>query len=149
MASIRNPQLRVESLDGDSPRRRVVVTYELEAIPDEPLVGRELVERVTVHSVDEHDAAVRPNPRPVADRTEDVICEPLVPRRAEFVVHRTALDVNQDWWSSGPGGEVQPIAEWSDHIAADISLSSSGRIVAQATTPTVTGSWGALGEAID
>lgn len=150
VASIRNSELRVELLDGDAPRRRLVVAYELDVDPGERLVGREFAERITVHAVDEHDAAVRPDSQPVIEWSGSVICEPgVTERQAEFIVHRTALDVNQDWWSSGPGGEVQPIAEWSDHLVADVSLSVSGRIVTQTTTPTITGSWGALGEAME
>ena len=150
VVSILNSELRVESLDDGSPRRRLVVEYDIDVDSDDRLVGRELAERISVHAVDQHDAAVRPRPQPVVERTANVTCESgVTDRRAVFTLHRTALDVNQDWWSSGPGGEVRPIAEWTDHLAADISLSVSGRLVAQAMTSTVSGSWGALGEALE
>lgn len=147
---IRNPQIRIEPVGDGSARRRVVVTYGVDVDVADVVVDHDFAEHITVHAVDEHDAPARPDPQPVAERSDTMTCQlGTTERRVEFVVHRTSLDVSQDWWSSGSGGEVQPIAEWLDHLAADITLSSSGICVAQATTPTVTGSWGALGETLD
>lgn len=63
---------------------------------------------------------------------------------SEAVVDRVDLDVEQDDWRSTPGGDV-PIAEWLDHLIAEIALSDGSSVVASATTPVVTGSWGPLG----
>lgn len=147
MANIREPVLSVESVPEHASRREVRVVYELVLEPENHLVGREVEERIAVHAVDEHDAAVRPQRDPIVVWTSSFTGVAGVDRReASEIVEQTALDVVKDWWSSGPGGEVRPIAEWSDHIAADISLSTNGRVVASVTTPTVTGSWGPLGD---
>ena len=100
---------------------------------------------VTVHAVDEHDSAVPPDPRPFVETHGSFTAAPA-DRAVEFLVDASVLDVQPDWEARTPDGETRPIAEWSDHVAADITLSTSGRVVATATTPTVTGSWGALGE---
>lgn len=66
--------------------------------------------------------------------------------RAEQVVHRVLLDVEQDWWSTGNGGETVPIAEWPDYLVANIRIEIDDAVVAEALTPVVSGSWGALGD---
>ena len=67
--------------------------------------------------------------------------------RFEQVVPRADLDVEQDWWRTGQGGEVEPIGEFVDHIHAVITIRDEvGRLLVQAETPTVTASWGALGD---
>ena len=150
MATIREPLLAVGKVTGHPSRRSVTVTYALDLDTDDHLLGHDIIERVVVHAIDEHDAAVRPDRRPVAERTATFEGRAGAQRRtADFIVEQTALDVQQDWWSSGPGGEIRPIAEWPDHIIADISLSTSGRVVAQVQTPTVTGSWGPLASGTD
>ena len=121
----------------------VTVTYELDVGPADLSAGRELVERVVVHAVDEHDAAVRPSGAPVLDVSEALALSAGRHRRVvERAVRRIDLDVEQDWWSSGQGGETIPIAEWADHLAAEVSILVDGRAVAVVGTPTVTGSWG-------
>lgn len=145
MADIRDPVLTIGPVEGDDRYRLAVVTYTLALEPGGRLVDRPVDERVSLHAVDEHDAAVRPDSRPFAERLHAYPGRPgSTERRVEIVVAREALDVQQDWWSSGPGGETQPIAEWPDHIAADIVLSRDSRVIAAVTTPTVTGSWGLL-----
>lgn len=147
MAALLDPVLSIEAIEGDPRRRLATVRFALELDPDDHLVGQEVEELVRLHAVDEHDAAVRPDTRPIAEERTSYAGRPGRDRRVvEFVVDRSDLDVQQDWWSSGPGGETRPIAEWPDHVAADIVLSRSGRVVATVTTPTVTGSWGVLAE---
>jgi hypothetical protein len=60
------------------------------------------------------------------------------------VVNEVDLDVEEDLWRSTPGGN-QPIAEWLDHLVADISLADGDDVVSEGTSPVVTGSWGPLG----
>lgn len=150
MATIREPLLTVERVAGRPAKRAVRVSYELLLNPADHLVDHEIDERIVVHAIDEHDAVARPDPRPLMDRCTTFRGMVGTHRRiAEFIVDQTTLDVQQDWWSSGPGGEIQPIAEWPDHVSADIALEVSGHVVARVTTPTVTGSWGPLGDGSD
>lgn len=145
VAELRDPVLTIGQVEGDDRHRLAIVTYTLELEPSDHLVDRPVDERVRLHAVDEHDAAVRPESRPIAVRHHSYPGRAgSTARRVEMVVTRDALDVQRDWWSSGPGGETRPIAEWPDHIAADVVLSRCGRVVASVTTPTVTGSWGLL-----
>jgi hypothetical protein len=147
MSTFFDPTLTVEPVADHDAQRRLRVVYELDLKPGDRLIGQTIGEHVVVHAVDEHDAAAFPAREPVAEQHATFVgATGLQRREVEFTVHRSALDVQQDWWSSGPAGEVRPIAEWPDHIAADIHLSLSGHVVAETTTRTVTGSWGALGE---
>jgi hypothetical protein len=61
-------------------------------------------------------------------------------------VHRADLDVERDWWRVNEGGGFEPIAEFVDHLVARVTLRVDGLIVATAVSPTITGSWGALGD---
>ncbi|MEL6890930.1 MAG: hypothetical protein AAFP84_05000 [Actinomycetota bacterium] len=150
MTSVRDPVLTIGRLDDDEQHRRATISYALELETDGRLAGHHIDELVRLHAVDEHDAAVHPDSRPIAEHHDSYA--PAVgtnERAVELVVERDQLDVQRDWWSSGPGGETRPIAEWPDHVAADIVLSRSGRVVATAMTPTVTGSWGILADDTD
>lgn len=145
MATLFEPSLTIESIEGDPRRRRATVRFELGLGPDDDLVGQEIEELVRLHAVDEHDAVARPDMRPIAERRTTSPGSPgRHARTVEFVVDRADLDVQEDWWSSGPGGETRPIAEWPDHVAADVTISVGGQIVISITSPTVTGSWGVL-----
>jgi hypothetical protein len=68
------------------------------------------------------------------------------PRELTTDVHRVDLDVEQDWWRINEGGGFEPIAEFVDHLVARVMLRVDGIIVAMAVSPTITGSWGALGD---
>lgn len=147
MAALHDPVLSIDAIEGDPRRRLVTVRFALELDTDDHLVDHEIEQLVRLHAVDEHDAAVRPDTRPIAEhRTTFVGRAGRDDREVDFAVDRADLDVQQDWWSSGPGGETRPIAEWPDHIAADVVLSRLGRVVATVTSPTVTGSWGVLAQ---
>ncbi|MGF1597915.1 MAG: hypothetical protein ACFCVK_13445 [Acidimicrobiales bacterium] len=146
MPTINEPTLTVRPVDGRPGQRRVVVDYELACEPDDPMAGAEAVEHVLVHAVDEHDAAVRPAGGPVLELQDRLVLTPGRRRRTlEGLVDRVDLDVQQDWWSTDHGGSPQPIAEWLDHLTAEIRLRVADEPVVGATTPVVTGSWGALG----
>lgn len=150
MATIREPVLSVQHVAGHEAQRCVRVEYDLVCEPADHLVDQEIIERILVHAVDEHDAAVRPNPDPIAQRKETFVGNAGTEHRSvEFIVHRSDLDVQRDWLSTDADGELRPIAEWSDHIAADVKLTAFGRIVNEATTPIVTGSWGPLSDSSD
>ena len=147
MAELIDPVLSIETIEGDPRHRRATVRFSLGLASDDELVGQEIEEFVRLHAVDEHDAVARPNMRPIAEhRTTSTARPGRHVRIVEFVLARSDLDVQEDWWSSGPGGETRPIAEWPDHVAADVALSRSGEVVTSATTPTVTGSWGVLAD---
>ncbi len=146
MVELRDPELTVETVDEHPGQRRVRVRYALVCEPGDRIVDREIGERISVHAIDEHDAAVRPTREPIVESTDVFTAgEGTTPRDIDWVCRRVDLDVQQDWWSSSPGGDPIPIAEWRDHIVADVTLSMSGRVVAQVRTPVVTGSWGAIG----
>lgn len=144
--TISNAVLSIGEVEGHPGERSLHVVYHLSCAPSDPAVGRTLVESVVVHAVDEHDAPALPRRVPIAEvRAAVTISAGTEHRSVRTIVQRTDLDVEQDWWSSSQSGEPNPIAEWLDHIAADVALHDEGELVAQATTPTVTGSWGALG----
>lgn len=136
---IRDPELRVETVDDRPGCRRLVVEFDV----DDVLPSRHET-TVVVRPVDLGDAPTMP---------AHLHCE-LAPAisstgrvRFEQVVPRIDLDVEQDWWRTGQAGEVEPIAEFADHLHAVISIHDpSGRCVAEAETPVVTASWGALGD---
>ena len=144
MTRILNQRLEIDELPADAGRCLVRVAYEVEVAAGDPAAERAVDERIVLRAVDEHDAAVRPTPEPVVE-TNDTFTAAVgrTMRRVERPVRRIDLDVEQDWWSSGSGGETIPIAEWPDHLAADITLAIDDRSIAHVTTPTVTGSWGA------
>lgn len=122
------------------------MAYDIVCDPDDPAVGSTMVEHVVIHAVGEHGTATQPRRTPILDSEETLIATPGTNRRTlEHVVHRVDLDVQQDSWSTDHGGGIIPMAEWVDHIAADIRLDVAGAVAAETTTPTVTGSWGALG----
>lgn len=146
MATIHDLRLTVARVEGHPATRHLRVEYELELGPHDPAIGRDVVERVLVHAVDEHDAAVAPTDRPVVDVRSSFLAQPgRSHRSAEATVHRLALDVEGDWWGTGLGGEAVPIAEWLDHLVGEVRLAIDGEELAASTTPVVTGSWGVLG----
>lgn len=144
--TISNPTLTVQGVAGHPGQRRVCVAYDMVCDPNDPAVGRTVVEQVVIHAVGEHGTETQPQRMPILDSEETLIAAAGTNRRAvEHVVNRVDLDVQQDSWSTDHGGGIIPMAEWVDHIAADIRLEVAGDVAAEVTTPTVTGSWGALG----
>lgn len=141
-----NPRLRVEHVDRHPGERRICVSCEIETLPDDPTIGMALREEATVSARDERDAPVFPSDLKVYLR-DDVTLEHhgLIERTLKTDVHRVDLDVEQDWWRINEGGGFEPIAEFVDHLVAEVRLTLGDEIVATAITPTVTGSWGALG----
>lgn len=122
------------------------MVYDVGCEPADPAVGHPVAEHISIHAVDEHDAAVRPRLAAVLEIDDTFVAAAGTHQRSlEHVVNRVDLDVEQDWWEADQGGEPVPIAEWLDHLAADIRLEFVGGATAATTTPTVTGSWGALG----
>jgi len=146
MAAIHDVRLAVGPVDGHPASRRLRVEYELELEPDHPAVGRPVEERTRVRAVDEHDAAVRPATEPAVQTLASFVARAGRTRHAvEATVHRLALDVEADWWAADLGGEALPIAEWLDHLVAEVAVALDGVEVAAATSAVVTGSWGVLG----
>jgi hypothetical protein len=146
MVRIHNQTLAVVPVEGHPGRRTVRVEYDIVANEGDAMIGAEIFERVQVHGVDLHDAPIPANSRPLVTHQESFTVEKGERHRvAETTVHRSALDVEQDWWNTGLGGETQPLAEWSDHLVAEIRLNDGLVDLDQASTPVVTGSWGALG----
>ncbi len=145
--AISNPTLSIERVDDQPGQRRVRVDYDVVWTDGDPVPRATVDAVVVVHAVDEHDSPIEPRAAPILSSEETFVATRGTERHCiERVVHRVDLDVDQDWWSTDHGGDPQPIAEWVDHVAADIRLRIAGEIVAQATTETVTGSWGALGD---
>lgn len=146
MVTIVDPELVVESIAGRPGERRLKVAYRLEIESGEPVVGRVIHDDVVVTEHDEHDAPVFPSH--VEFRFGgDVLVEEAgtIERRLERDVHRVDLDVEQDWWETDQAGATTPIAEFTDHLIATLTVSAEGREIATATSPVVSGSWGALG----
>lgn len=147
MATISNASITVTPVAGHPGQRRLLVTYDVGCAPADPAVGHPVAEHIAVHAVDEHDAAVRPRPTAILEIDDRFVAAAGThPRSVERVVNRVDLDVEEDWWDTDQGGGTVPIAEWLDHLAADIRLEFGGGAVVTETTPTVTGSWGALGD---
>ena len=146
MVSIVDPQLRVEALEGHSGERRLVVTYSIQVPPFDPDLGSLLAEDVVVTARDERDAPVFPSHLEVHLRGEVTAQPGVTPRELSTDVHRADLDVEQDWWRINEGGGFEPIAEFVDHLVARVTLRADSLIVATAESPTITGSWGALGD---
>lgn len=146
MPEIRNPTLSIEPIEGHPGRRLVRVDYDLVTAASDPFAERALSQRVELHAVDEHDAAWPPSRGPVAVFESSVDAAVGTHHQSvEWSVNRVDLDVEQDLWRNEPGGDPRPIAEWLDHVACEIHISYGDAAVAGGTTPTVTGSWGALG----
>ena len=144
MVAISRPTLSVKDVPGHPGRRLVVVEYDLVDSADEAS-EMDLTESVVVHAVDLGDAPVRPSDlRIELRRGPDDYANP---RRRRFMrqVARVELDVEQDWWHTGLGGEIEPLSEFADHLIAEITVHEVGPVLASARTPMVTGSWGALG----
>ncbi len=145
MVRIVDPELRVETVGGHPGERRLVVSYSLHVPPFDPDLGATLREDVVVTARDEHDAPVLPSELEVHLRDE-VVAEPgVTPRELSTDVHRADLDVERDWWRINEGGGFEPIAEFVDHLVASVTLRAGELVVATAVSPTITGSWGALG----
>lgn len=143
---IENASLEIVPVENHAGQRAVRVSYDLITGPDDDLVGAEIIETIRIRGRDLHDAPVDANNEPLATGKDAfTVIEGVHTRTFERTVDRVALDVEQDWWSTGLGGETQPIAEWVDHVVAEIELTHFEQLVVQATTPVVTGSWGALG----
>jgi hypothetical protein len=146
MVKIVEPELHIEHVDGHPGERRLIVTYRLEVAPGEPVIGSTVQEAVVVTAHDEHDAPVFPSQVEFRFGGE-VLVEGAgaIEQRLEREVHRVDLDVEQDWWDTDQAGGTEPIAEFADHLIATLTVSVEGREVATATSPVVSGSWGALG----
>jgi hypothetical protein len=146
MQTIADPTLTVHTVAGHPGQRRVRVDYDVVLDPTDPIIGTTIVERIVVRAVDEHDAATQPPTTPIVDAERTFVAASGIQHRTfEQILHRVDLDVVQDWWSADQGGEPKPIAEWLDHLAAEIGLHLADKLTSRATTPVVTGSWGALG----
>ncbi len=146
MAIIHNTHLEIIPVENRAGERLLRVTYDLTSEAGDDLVGATISETIRVRGRDLHDAPVFANSEPFAIWDDTfALSEGTSSRTLEQTVHRFSLDVEQDWWSSGEGGETQAIAEWVDHIVAEIELTHNDELLDQATTPVVTGSWGALG----
>lgn len=146
MVTIVDPQLRVDTLDGHPGERQLVVTYSIQVPPFDPDLGATLSEHVIVSASDEHDAPVSPKKLEVHLRAEVVTQPGVTQRTLTSEVHRADLDVEQDWWRINEGGGFDPIAEFIDHLVATVTLRAGDLVVASATSPPITGSWGALGD---
>lgn len=147
MPAIRDAQLEVQDVFDHPGRRRLVVRYVVEVADDDPLIGRSLRARAVVHGIDAGDAPVPPRPVQVevGDTQIELTAGRLV-REHRRVVHRTDLDVEEDWWRADDAGFPEPIAELVDHLGGEVTLLDGEQEVARADLPVVTGSWGALGE---
>ncbi len=146
MTRILDPQLHVEPVEGKPGRRRLVVTYCLDVPEGDAAVGASVHEEAIVGARDEGDAPIRPLRIEFHLEGDATVEEPGVhPRRLVGEVHRFQLDVEQDWWDTDQAGGTKPIAEFADHLAATIEVRQGEHILATADSPTVTGSWGALG----
>jgi len=145
MVTIVDPELRVEALEGHPGERRLVVTYSVHVPPFDPDLGATVQEDVVVSASDEHDAPVSPSDLEVHLRDELVAQPGATPRKLTTDVHRADLDVEKDWWRINEGAGFEPIAEFVDHLVARVTLRVGDLVVATAVSPTITGSWGALG----
>jgi hypothetical protein len=146
MAAIENSRLEIQRVADHPGRRSVSVEFDLVVDDDDPLADREVELSVSVRGVESEVSPTHARTETIARRTETFRAR--AGRHHHNVVadiHRHELDVDQDWWSAGPGGEVVPIAEWVDHLVATVRLLDADQVVDEATTPVVVGSWGALG----
>ena len=146
MVKIFEPELHIEQVEGHPGQRRLIVTYRLEIAPGDPAVGGVVHDEAVVTAHDEHDAPVFPSHVQFRFGGEvSVAAAGTIRRHLECEVHRFDLDVEQDWWDTDQAGGTKPIAEFADHLIATLTVSVGGRQAATATSPVVTGSWGALG----
>ncbi|MEL7156529.1 MAG: hypothetical protein AAFN30_08015 [Actinomycetota bacterium] len=145
--TIADPLLQVLPIPDAPGRRELVVSYLLTWTEADTRPDGEAVARAVVRSRDLHDGPVRPEPfEVVIEEPESADGEGVWRRQLRLEVGRAQLDVLRDWWRTGHGGEIEAIAEFADHLVAEITIWLDGAVVASATTPVVTGSWGALGE---
>ncbi|MDH3499104.1 MAG: hypothetical protein OEM97_03195 [Acidimicrobiia bacterium] len=146
MVTIVDPQLQVEAVPDHPGNRRLIVSYTIAVPAGDPAIGDWVLEEATVHARDCHDAPVPPTDLSVKmeGRTHVDQAGPI-PRRIATDVHRVDLDVEQDWWRTDHAGGVEPIAEFVDHLVAEVALRLDADVLATAETPMITGSWGALG----
>jgi hypothetical protein len=146
MAVILHPTLEFDHVTEHPGRRRLIVQYDLLLEPGEPAVGHQLTERVVVRAVDVGDAPTAPRHAALlATEARFVGVQGLQRRTVEATLWRTDLDVHEDWWRAGADGAIEAIAEWVDHLCAEIAVSLSSELLVEATTPVLSGSWGALG----
>jgi hypothetical protein len=147
MTEIRNATLEISAIAGHQGQRRVRVTYDLHTPKDDKVLRQYVTETVVLHGVSCHDAPVEPTTEPLY-RVQAVYpaIEGAVHRAIDQRVQRTDLDVEQDWWSNAQDGAVVAIAEWVDHVVAEIQIVCNGQIQAEAATPIISGSWGAVGK---
>ncbi|MGI9614754.1 MAG: hypothetical protein ACR2QO_17720, partial [Acidimicrobiales bacterium] len=110
-------------------------------------IGLNTVERATVRDHDLHDASTKTQPLAIVIERTGVVGEPgRYERELTCDVYRVDLDVQQDWWRTGHGGQIEAIMEMPDHLIAEIDVVVGATRGARATTPIVSGSWGALGQ---
>jgi hypothetical protein len=147
MRTIQEPRLSVEQIPDHSGQRKVRVSYQLvTGGPDDSEFTPLVTERIVVHGIDFHDAPVEPTTTPLlVNESTYAATTGTIERVYEQTLNRDELDVERDWWSTDLDGSVQPIAEWVDHIVAEIHVAVDGRVIDEARTAVVTGSWGALG----
>ena len=146
MTSITDPHLQVLSVPDEPMRRRLEVSYELHLETTDLVAGGTLVHRAVIRSRDLHDGLGRPVQLSIALEDRSTVAEAGTSQwLLTTEVDRDELDVQLDWWRSDHGGGVEPIAENPDHVVAEITVSIEGNILAEATTPLVSGSWGRLG----
>jgi len=146
MVRITSPRLVIGPCDPDRPgSRRIRIDYDVQLPSGDPVTGLEVAERLVLVAVDRHDAPARPRAEPVAVLDGRFVALGDTHRSIERDVARASLDVGADWWTTDDGGGTVPIAEWPDHLVARVELALGDRLVAEASTPVVTGSWGALG----
>ena len=147
MVQIVDAQLSIEHVRDHPGERRLVVEYEIAVPPDDGLIGEQIDAEAVVAAIDEHDAPVLPARTTWRIEGAFVLDAAGSTRlRLERTVHRADLDVEGDWWRTDLAGGTEPIAEFPDHLAAIVTLRAAGVEVATATTPVITGSWGALGD---
>ncbi len=147
MVEITSPRLVITQGREHRPGTRYLhIDFDVRVAHDDPHAGRVITEQVTVHGVDVHDAPMRSTTSAVLEhRSAFTAATPLVHRHIEQAVVRADLDVAGDWWATSNEGEPMPIAEWLDHLVAEIVLLDDGAVLCRASSPIVTGSWGALG----
>lgn len=147
MSAIVDPHLEAETIEGKPGRRRLVVTYGLELDEGDIDPGADVLEQATIRSCDLHDSPTPPEPLEVRIERRDLEHQAGMHRRElSCEIKRVDLDVQRDWWRTDHGGGIEAIAELPDHLVAEVSVRIGDRLVAEATTPVTTGSWGALGE---
>lgn len=144
---IARQRLAVEEVPGHPGRRLVRVDYDFAVDPRDSIVGHRADERVVIRGIELGGDPIAAAEEPIATLTASfIVAAGDQTRGVEQLVHRVFLDVEQDWWSTGNGGETIPIAEWADHLVALIQIEVDDAAITEALTPVLTGSWGALGE---